>query len=104
MRSIPKQLFTAAAVGLLVVLPFVILEAVNTKGFSTVGFPFALFTMLWILAAAFIGLCRNIIRDLKAGTGLGLATTAILMVVIATVWSGIVFDQMPCFMGVPNCD
>lgn len=24
--------------------------------------------------------------------------------VIAVFWSGLVLDQMPCFLGVPNCD
>ena len=101
-----RQFFAAAAVGLLVVLPLVILEAVMTRGFSTFGFPMALFAVLWLLASAFTGLFLNLVRNLKAGSGLPItfAATLIIMVVIATVWGGLVFDQMPCFMGVPNCD
>ena len=101
-----RQFIVATAVGLLVVLPFVILEAVTTSGFSTFGFPFALFAVLWILASVFTGLFLNMVRNIKAGSGLpiNLAATAVLLIVIAAVWSGLVYDQMPCFMGVPNCD
>ena len=106
MRFDPRRLLVAVAIGALVVIPLLLLEAVTTRGFSTYGFPTALFAVLWVLASAFMGLFLNLLKNVKNGSGLrlSLAASAILMLVIATVWGRLVVDQMPCFMGVPNCD
>jgi hypothetical protein len=56
---------------------------------------------------------KNIPANLKTPSGIGFILTArpvrfifgaALLILIALAWSGIVADQMPCFLGVPNCD
>ena len=99
----------AATIGLALVVPFAALEAVNTGGFATYGFPHVLFGFLWLLAFAFVAVLISVIRPLTLGEGV-LADPAMfllktsLMMVIAVVWLGLLNDQMPCFLGVPNCD
>ena len=101
---------SAALVGLALVLPFAILEALNqtiTKqtapGLST------LFGLLWLLPTAFIFILAPTARNLRAGHGLmanpiNFLLRVALLALIAVVWGGLLIDQMPCFMGVPNCD
>ena len=91
------------------VLPFVILEFVNARtipGFAH-SFPIPLFALLWLLAFSFVYILTRMIRRdstivtrLPALAGLGVVVLAL----IAIAWVGIVVDQMPCFLGVPNCD
>jgi hypothetical protein len=64
--------------GLPFTIPFSILEIINQG--LTPDFPLLLFGLLWLLSVVFI------------------ATLA------AWMWLSVVIDQMPCFMGVPNCD
>jgi hypothetical protein len=109
MRSFAQSLLLPVAAGLIAVLPFAVLEWINTDGFSTVGIPLALFGLLWILASTFTSMLAHAIRILRVGSFTarhagGFAVLATFIMLIATVWTGIVLDQMPCFMGVPNCD
>ena len=90
------------------VLPFMILELLNRRGFHD-GFPIPLFGFLWLLSFSFIVVMMPILRSLLSGNrsipnppGV-LARTGLLML-IAWLWVGLVVDQMPCFLGVPNCD
>ena len=96
----------AGSVSALLVLPFVLLEWMSTSGFSR-GFPAALFASLWILGAAFIVILMPMQAraDGRAGTPrIADALRVILLIVIAAVWITLVVDQMPCLLGVPNCD
>ena len=45
---------------------------------------------------------RNRARRLPEHLGVFLGLC--LMILITLLWVGVVADQMPCFMGVPNCD
>lgn len=100
----------AALVGLILVLPFAVIEAVNNTitGRSAPGL-IVLFGLLWLLAAAFIVILVPLVRAVRAGGGVAanpfhlLFRVALLALIVMT-WAGIVVDQMPCFMGVPNCD
>ena len=75
------------------VLPFVLLEAVN-RGVDR-NFPVVLFALMWLLASAFVAILMRPSRWwLRAA----------LLIPIAAFWVGLVVDQMPCFLGVPNCD
>ena len=98
-----------ALVGLMLVLPFLVLEYVNTRGFTTLGFPVALFVFMWLLVFGFVLLLMPTVRDVRSGIGItahpaGFILRSVLMIGIAVALVGIVQDQMPCFMGVPNCD
>jgi hypothetical protein len=91
------------------VLPFLILEFVNARTFPRFAqsFPIPLFALLWLLAFSFVYILSRMIRRdstlvrrLPALAGLGVVVLAL----IAFAWVGIVVDQMPCFLGVSNCD
>ena len=100
---------SAALIGFLMVLPFILLEAITTSGFATVGFPLALFIGMWLSAAVFVLTLIPIMRIIRAGSittanPLFLVLGIVLMAFIAWGWVGLIIDQMPCFLGVPNCD
>ncbi|HEX6371040.1 MAG TPA: hypothetical protein VF006_19135 [Longimicrobium sp.] len=108
MKAITKDLSTAALGSVLLVLPFAILEAVNTtltrqnaRGFTV------LFGFLWLLAAVFLVVLMPVMRSVRAGNAanpLRLLLGVAVLLVVAWVWGSVVADQMPCFLGVPNCD
>ncbi|HEX6124287.1 MAG TPA: hypothetical protein VFZ23_02840 [Pyrinomonadaceae bacterium] len=109
MRSVLTRVVVPALIGLVGTVPFIILEGVNTRGFATKGFPVALFGALWLLGFAFAGSASHVFRSFKKRSYAGarplvfLLSTAFL-VLIAVSWASIVTDQMPCFLGIPNCD
>ena len=108
MKDVTPRLGLPALIGLGLVLPFILLEAINTRGFGQ-GFPLALFATQWLLPTAFILIGVKIVRNVRAGNSL-LSNPATLLLrvaglaLIVWVWGSIVADQMPCFLGVPNCD
>ena len=85
-------------------LPFAILELINRRNFSW-EFPFPLFFVMWLLAAAFVLMMTPIVRNQRSA-GMNLASIFRLMprvaivALIAWLWVGLVADQMPCFLGV----
>jgi hypothetical protein len=90
------------------VAPFFVLQWVNRRAFHE-DFPVVLFTFM-SLHSLFIVLLltpalrclqseRNL-RALKLGHWAGLVLSAFLIFAYADV----VIDQLPCFLGVPNCD
>lgn len=99
---------SATIIGLISVLPFITLELVNRRTLSQ-DFPFPLFVFLWLLATAFIFMLMPIVQTVQTGNKIAakpavLLISGVFMVIIAFLWGSIVVDQMPCFMGVPNCD
>jgi hypothetical protein len=69
--------------------------------------PIGIAELLWLLAFSFVYILTRMIRGdstlvtrLPALAGLGFVVLAL----IAFAWVGIVIDQMPCFLGVQNCD
>ena len=99
-RGMKKRLGLATIAGAIAVLPFAALELVNRRSFDE-GLPFVLFGLLWVLAAAFVGILATVVRHRRAW---GLIAGIAALIAIAWVWGSIVADQMPCFLGVPNCD
>ena len=89
-----KTLLVPAIAGTAAVLPLVLMEWWNRRGFPE-GFPFVLFGLLWLLpaAGAFV-LARPWALALRVG----------LLAVLVWGWGAILLDQLPCFLGVPNCD
>jgi hypothetical protein len=99
----------AALTGFLMVIPFVLLEAITTSGFVRSGFPLALYILLWLFAAIFVHLLAPVVQTIRAGNiamanSLFLVLKVVLMALIAWAWIGLVIDQWPCFLGIPNCD
>ena len=103
----PATLSVAAVTGAVLVLPLLLLEWMNTRGFPA-GFPAALFLFLWILGAAFVVILMPMLRTRadgrRATPSIADAARVVLLMVIAAVWVTLVTDQMPCFLGFPNCD
>ena len=108
MQSILKTIGSPALISLLLILPFMIMEIVNRREFNN-GFPIPLFIILWLLPVLFIITGMPILRNVRAGNRLmarpmSLLFSVVFLILIAMMWGGIVIDQMPCFLGVPNCD
>jgi len=108
MKNILTSLRSPAIISLLLVVPFMILELVNRRNFNE-GFPVPLFGFLWILPILFIITMMPIVRNIQAGNSI-IANPIILLIrvvflaFIAWMWISLMIDQMPCFLGVPNCD
>ena len=108
MQTILINLRLPAIVSFLLVLPFMIMEVINRRNF-TEGFPIPLFVIMWLLQVLFILTGMPIVRNTRAGNSL-LANPVILLIrvvfliFLAWFWAALLFDQMPCFLGVPNCD
>jgi hypothetical protein len=50
-----------------------------------------------------------IVRNARTGNGImsnpiNFLFRVAFLVLIVWVWAGVIIDQMPCFLGVPNCD
>ena len=109
-RDARRELRWAALAGVLLVLPFAVLEARTTTitGRNALGL-IVLFGLLWLLAAAFVVVLTALIRYawLGADTPTSLIAVGVrvaVLAVIAVLWVSIVVDQMPCFLGIANCD
>ena len=108
MKHIIKDIKLPAFISLLITLPFAILELANGKNIHG-EFPFPLFFFLWLLSIAFIFILMPIVPNLRAGNSLmahpvSLLVRIALLIILAILWGSLLIDQMPCFMGVPNCD
>lgn len=103
-----KRLFTPVLLGLLCVLPFAVMEIVNL-GRIPDPFPYAIFLYLWLMFALFLICLFAIVRLAKSRVNKQERLPALLLnalVLLFTVMSIVYLlaDQMPCFLGVPNCD
>lgn len=108
MQTLLTNFRLPALISFLLVIPFMIMEVVNRRNLSE-GFPIPLFVIMWLLPLLFILTVTPILRNVRAGNSL-LATPILLLVrvvflsFLVWMWFGILLDQMPCFLGVPNCD
>jgi hypothetical protein len=64
---------------------------------------------MWVVAAVFFLAAGSLLRAVRAGGDLlarpGVLTLRVVILLAAALfWGGLVNDQMPCFLGVPNCD
>lgn len=98
----------AALISLILVAPFVFLELrYGSHNYSKL--PMVLFGTLWFIGTIFLITVSPIVRTMRAGGSLlahpvTLLFRLVFMVFVAWVWVGITIDQLPCFLGVPNCD
>jgi hypothetical protein len=110
MNNNTNSIGIAALISLIIVAPFAFLEwynAENSRNF--INFPIPLFGLLWLLATVFFILVASIARTVRAGDGLlahpvTLLFRVVFLVIVAWLWGGLFIDQLPCFLGVPNCD
>lgn len=103
----PAGLKLPAIVASVLVVPFMIMELVNRRDLQS--FPIPLFGLMWLLPLSFIVILMTILRRLppsvhQRSNPLTLVARIVLLVFIAWVWVNLTLDQMPCFLGVPNCD
>ena len=108
MLTLLTNLRSPALISFVLILPFMIMEAVNRRNFNQ-SFPIPLFIILWLLPVLFILILMPIVKNVRAGNSIAgnaviLLIRVILLSFIVWMWVGIVIDQMPCFLGVPNCD
>jgi hypothetical protein len=109
-HTISQDFRLAALLSTILVLPFIILEAVN-QPLTAQSIPALtiLFGLLWLLPLAFIVTLTPIVRTVRGGGAtlanpLPLVIRLVFLALLFLVWSGLLVDQMPCFLGVPNCD
>lgn len=110
-----RQLKVPALVSTLLVLPLLALElSFNQGGRASSPGKYALdmtllFGLLWLLPVAFIAGLMPLVRGARAGAGVlqhpvRLLVHIGLLTLFAVVWTAILVDQLPCFLGVANAD
>ena len=108
MQTMLTNIKLPAIISFLLILPFMIMELVNRRNFNA-GFPFPLFIMMWLVPVLFILAGMPVVWSARAGSNIlahpiFLLVRVGLMIFLAWFWVALLIDQMPCFLGVPNCD
>ena len=103
-----RNIRTPAILSSALVLPFMILESMNRRAFYE-AFPIPLFAIMWLLPLSFFLILMPIVRNLQAQERstaqlLSLLLGVVFLILLAWLWVGLIHDQMPCFLGVPNCE
>ncbi|MGE5927493.1 MAG: hypothetical protein ACM357_09070 [Gemmatimonadota bacterium] len=98
----------AALTGLALTLPFVILQ-IRSGGVSRSGVMgvAALFALLWLLPTVSISSSFRILRPPSGVQGRSIGRVilaAVIVLAAAWIWGSLLVDQLPCFIGTPNCD
>ena len=110
MKTLTSDFKSAAIISFILVLPFAILEFLfNTVNKQNAPGLIVLFGLLWLLPMAFIVILVPVVRTVRAGNSImanpiNLLFRVAFLALIARMWGGILIDQLPCFIGVPNCD
>ncbi|MGH2825658.1 MAG: hypothetical protein ACRDKF_01655 [Actinomycetota bacterium] len=95
-------------VGFLLVLPFMILEWSTRSEQPRSDFSVFLFILMWLAAVVSLFVLMPMVQTIRAGNfavanPVSTVLKVALLVVIAWWWVGLVFDQMPCFLGATGC-
>jgi hypothetical protein len=110
MSNITTDLRWAAVFGFALMLPLLILEALNNPITRQNAPGLALlFGVMWLLPAVFVVVLMPLARSVRSGHGVmaspvSLALRVGFLAFVAVVWTWALADQLPCFLGVPNCD
>ena len=104
LRSFGASLLISAAL----VAPFIVLQWVNRRTYHE-DFPFGLFAFMLLHALLIVRLLTPALRRLRTESrlralGLGHWVGLLLGILLVFVYANVVIDQLPCFLGVPNCD
>ena len=101
----------AVLFGLLLIAPFAFMQYQNNPGIRSgeFQFPVVLFFGLWLMPTMFFLATTPIVRGLRAGEPilahpLALLLRVVFLAFLTIGWVNLLRDQMPCFLGVPNCD
>ena len=105
MNVIATDFRSATLVSLMLVLPFAILESLHTT-LTRQNAPglAVLFALLWLLPLGFVLGTMFLVRNVRTAHPGKLLLGAAFVLVLAAMWGGLLLDQLPCFLGVPNCD
>ena len=104
----PRPFVASLLISATLVAPFIVLQWVNRRTFDE-NFPLVLFTFMSLHSLFIVLLLTPALqrlraerspRALKPGHWVG----PLLGVFLAYVYVNVVMDQLPCFLGVPNCD
>ncbi len=103
-----KSFLSALLVSATLVVPFIIIQWVNRRAYHE-EFPFLLFTFMSLHSLLIILSLTPALRRLRAERSLRALKLRhwaglVLGVFLAYVYANVVIDQLPCFLGVPNCD
>jgi len=88
--------------------PFIVLQWVNRRTFQQ-DFPFVLFVFMLLHSLLIVLVVTPALRRLRAEDSLSALKLShwaglLLGVFLAVGYVRLVMDQLPCFLGVPNCD
>ena len=108
MQTILTNIRFPTILSFMLIIPFMIMEVVNRRNFNE-GFPIPLFIFMWLLPLLFMLTGMTIVRSVRAGNNVlakpvFLLIRVVILIFIAWFWAALLIDQMPCFLGVPNCD
>ena len=103
-----KSFVTSLLISATLVAPFIVLQWVNRRAFHE-DFPFVLFTFMSLHSLFIVLSLRPTWRRLRSERRLGALKVShwaglVLSGFLIFVYAGVVIDQLPCFLGVPNCD
>ena len=92
----------------LLVLPLIVLEYTNQQN-TNASFPFFLMGVLWLLPVIFFWLLLSSLKDYKykensLKNSILFWSKIVLLLIVTGLWLVILEDQIPCFLGIPNCD
>lgn len=110
MTPFTADLKLASILSFLLLLPFAILEALNNPiNRETAPGVILLFGLLWLLPTVFIIILLRLFRTARDGNSVlanptKLVFSVVFLALIGTIWVWGFTDQLPCFLGVPNCD
>jgi hypothetical protein len=107
-KNITKNTIIATLAGLVVVIPFIVLEWINTSGFTQKEFPTAIFTFMWLNVGLFVFTLISLVKNVREGvlrtSLIVIVPKVVFLIILALGFTNLVADQLPCFLGVPNCD
>ena len=104
-----RQSFVASLlISATLVAPFIVLQWVNRRAVHE-DFPFVLFIFMSLHSLFIVLLLTPALRRLRDERRLGALTpghwTGLLLgAFLGFLYVDVVIDQLPCFLGVPNCD
>jgi hypothetical protein len=103
-----RSVCTSLLISSTLVVPFIVLQWVNRRAFHE-NFPFVLFTFMSLHSLFIVVLLTPALRRLRSEQDLRPLTLGhwaglVLSAVLILAYADVVIDQLPCFLGVPNCD
>ena len=105
MRILATDIRYAALVSLLLVLPLLTLELLFNQSTSWGTDSVVLYGSLYLLAVSLVLALIVVARIARAReSAFKMLAGAVMLGVLGFVLGSLVIDQMPCFLGVPNCD